>query len=745
MDAESWKIQFAQYLNGRSSTTISLLELLESHVIPWAEYVEWAQQQFGLPVLKDEFFTKFTMSAEQREQLQTLGKNSFWMMDQILVGTWDGLPIIAGVSPCKSDKPHVFLLTNPANIKRWHQILANSDRKVNAPPPSREVSPSPQDIGEMATQVASPEALGEMKTQIYAEKPPEQKSVISDTEATVVGRAVIPTHTVMRKLDLGPKGSPDQKAKHTRHDSKEKPMKISEESSEDGFDAASLHTSVQAEEPASDSFFNDDGELVLSDLESPSTDGSTDSENSSSGEDSEGELHFPEGLSLEDFDEKSITILTSAKPKGSGSHKSESPSPKVHNSSLTISHNESDENSKISSTALLSASNNSLVDSEDGETPAALAALVSEEAPVISEQEKVASAAVSTPSEAAIGDKTIGQSTQIQREYSQKVPLVAPDTPDTEEDIESEDISEITQKVIVINTETITFSKPIAINSDTQNTSLTPPPPTKSVSEVTNSGKTPSQTTATPAATQTKAAPAASTKPAAMPTKMPPPLTLKIPPPTIKPPPFREPAAKTEAKVVESPKVPAKVVETAAATKIPPIVLKDNSDKFPLIQIFNNHPHLEEEVAIIMQELCLIYFTTTVIAIDDSINTAVSVLLLEQDKVNQDSNLVRLPNEKQIHYFLKEASPLNIVLRTLKSYHGAITPAFRPSETAKLLLQNYPKSTLTIVPLVIGKRMLGFVVGETHQYAIQDLLFFEKKSIDISLFIERKTEDYLAS
>lgn len=111
-----------------------LVWCLEQGHVPLSEYLQWASETYGLPVLRSEFFSE---NFDGSQLLESQGSWNAWCFP---VDSWDGVTIVACVEP-PSEKPAensvAYVLADPNTMHAvWSRSQAQLEAKsADAPPP----------------------------------------------------------------------------------------------------------------------------------------------------------------------------------------------------------------------------------------------------------------------------------------------------------------------------------------------------------------------------------------------------------------------------------------------------------------------------------------------------------------------------------------------------------------------------------------------------------------------------------
>jgi len=147
-------LQNAESLYSKETTTVSLLMFcLRSKLIPGIEYLEWAKENFQLPVISEKYFQVHKPKAELFKKWQKAYK---WSNECLPIAEWDGVLIIACL-----EIPENYDNANPTSfVLASHEVL---DQTWNTYNKSERVSSAPMgidlaDMTALAATVVAPAA-----------------------------------------------------------------------------------------------------------------------------------------------------------------------------------------------------------------------------------------------------------------------------------------------------------------------------------------------------------------------------------------------------------------------------------------------------------------------------------------------------------------------------------------------------------------------------------------------------------
>lgn len=126
-------IQNAENLYSKDSTDVSLLMFcLRSKLIPSAEYLNWAKENFQIPVLSEKFFQVHKPNQELYKKWQKVYK---WTNECLPVAEWDGVLIIACLEIPESYShvnPTTFVLTSHEVLDQTWVVYNKSQKTASA-------------------------------------------------------------------------------------------------------------------------------------------------------------------------------------------------------------------------------------------------------------------------------------------------------------------------------------------------------------------------------------------------------------------------------------------------------------------------------------------------------------------------------------------------------------------------------------------------------------------------------------
>lgn len=126
-------MQEAENLYSKDSTNVSLLMFcLRSKLISAAEYLEWAKENFQIPVLSGKFFQIHKPSAELYKKWQKIHK---WSNECMPIAEWDGVLIIACLEipeNYNNVNPTTFVLTSHEVLDQTWAIYSKSEKSAAA-------------------------------------------------------------------------------------------------------------------------------------------------------------------------------------------------------------------------------------------------------------------------------------------------------------------------------------------------------------------------------------------------------------------------------------------------------------------------------------------------------------------------------------------------------------------------------------------------------------------------------------
>ncbi len=125
--------QEAANLYSKDSTNVSLLMFcLRSKLIPAAEYLEWAKENFQIPVLSEKFFQSHKPQAELYKKWQNIHK---WSNECLPIAEWDGVLIIACLEIPEdygNVNPTTFVLTSHEFLDQTWALYNKSEKSPAA-------------------------------------------------------------------------------------------------------------------------------------------------------------------------------------------------------------------------------------------------------------------------------------------------------------------------------------------------------------------------------------------------------------------------------------------------------------------------------------------------------------------------------------------------------------------------------------------------------------------------------------
>jgi len=137
MTKTSWQEHFkssienAENLYSKDSTNVSLLLFcLRAKMIPIHEYLEWAKENFELPVLSSQFFK---IHQPKKEFFKIWQKIYNWSPECLPIAEWDGALIIACLEipqDYKNLNPTIFVLASHQVLDTTWEIYQKSDRSA---------------------------------------------------------------------------------------------------------------------------------------------------------------------------------------------------------------------------------------------------------------------------------------------------------------------------------------------------------------------------------------------------------------------------------------------------------------------------------------------------------------------------------------------------------------------------------------------------------------------------------------
>lgn len=130
-----------------------LVHCLESGLVDYGEYMRWAQNYFGLPVLQPHFF-QGTFDPAQLEQDKIQGHWHPWMFP---VERWEGVTFVACVEPPKEISADVrYVLADPRALREAWGATSTSIRPLSSLNPENELPPLPDGVDMPAGMSAAP-------------------------------------------------------------------------------------------------------------------------------------------------------------------------------------------------------------------------------------------------------------------------------------------------------------------------------------------------------------------------------------------------------------------------------------------------------------------------------------------------------------------------------------------------------------------------------------------------------------
>jgi hypothetical protein len=143
MGKQNWFEHFKHKLQGltpafeMSDGQLSLLCFaLKNSYLNEQDYLDWASNYFGLPILKPDFF----ISNPQPSDFFSKWSSIFpWSVECLPVAEWDGSLIIASLQPPEQlpDNPKfIFVLTSLEQLEAtWHNLQDSTSPEISLPPP----------------------------------------------------------------------------------------------------------------------------------------------------------------------------------------------------------------------------------------------------------------------------------------------------------------------------------------------------------------------------------------------------------------------------------------------------------------------------------------------------------------------------------------------------------------------------------------------------------------------------------
>jgi hypothetical protein len=139
MTKTSWQEHFKSYIENaenlysKDSTNVSLLLFcLRAKMIPIHEYLEWAKENFELPVLSTQFFK---IHQPKKDFFKIWQKIYNWSPECMPIAEWDGALIIACLEipqDYKNQNPTVFVLTSHQVLDATWEIYQKSERSAES-------------------------------------------------------------------------------------------------------------------------------------------------------------------------------------------------------------------------------------------------------------------------------------------------------------------------------------------------------------------------------------------------------------------------------------------------------------------------------------------------------------------------------------------------------------------------------------------------------------------------------------
>lgn len=126
-------IQNAENLYSKDSTDVSLLMFcLRSKLIPSAEYLAWAKENFQIPVLSEKFFQVHKPQQELYKKWQKVYK---WTNECMPVAEWDGVLIVSCLEIPENYSyaiPTTFVLTSHEVLDQTWLVYNKSQKSASA-------------------------------------------------------------------------------------------------------------------------------------------------------------------------------------------------------------------------------------------------------------------------------------------------------------------------------------------------------------------------------------------------------------------------------------------------------------------------------------------------------------------------------------------------------------------------------------------------------------------------------------
>ena len=117
-DLDAWSKQV-------DSSEILVSWCIRTNKIDEAQYMNWARNYYGLPILKSNFF----QNGFNEPFFRSLESMAFWSKELLPVCEWDGVLFLACAEPLSDTPwsfPVQFLLASPKDLEaKWNQVSGN--------------------------------------------------------------------------------------------------------------------------------------------------------------------------------------------------------------------------------------------------------------------------------------------------------------------------------------------------------------------------------------------------------------------------------------------------------------------------------------------------------------------------------------------------------------------------------------------------------------------------------------------
>jgi hypothetical protein len=143
MGQQNWFEHFKHKLQGltpafeMSDGQLSLLCFaLKNSYLNQQDYLDWASNYFGLPLLKPDFFVSNPQSSDFFSKWSSIFP---WSIECLPVAEWDGSLIVASLQPPEQlpdNHKFIFVLTSLEQLEAtWHNLQDSTSLEISQPPP----------------------------------------------------------------------------------------------------------------------------------------------------------------------------------------------------------------------------------------------------------------------------------------------------------------------------------------------------------------------------------------------------------------------------------------------------------------------------------------------------------------------------------------------------------------------------------------------------------------------------------